>query len=78
MPDHATLPHIVPTPTPSDTSVIISGLPAGSECNITLAAVYNGDSNVPVNFIATTLLDGAFQFIHTFVYACQSSYIVHN
>ena len=50
----------VPTPSSSDTSANISGLPAGSECNVTLAAIYNGDSNMPVNLIATTLLDGTF------------------
>ena len=58
--NNAALSPIVPTPSSSDTSAIISGLPAGSECNVTLAAIYNGDSNVPLNLITTTLLDGTF------------------
>ena len=57
---NTSLSSIAPTPSPSDTSVIISGLPAGSECNVTLAATYNSDSNMPVNIKAKTLLDGTF------------------
>ena len=63
--NNAALSPIVPTPSSSDTSVIISGLPAESECNVTLAATYNGDSNMPVNLIAKTLLDGTY-FLYSY------------
>ena len=71
--NNAALSPIVPTPSSSDTSVIISGLPAGSECNVTLAASYNGDSNMPVNLIAKTPLDGTF-----LVYSYTSHILILN
>ena len=51
---------IVPTLSASDTSTVISGLPPGSECNITLTAIYNASSNTPLNLLTTTLSECTF------------------
>ena len=50
----------VPTPSTPNTSAIISGLAPGSECYVTLTAIYNSTSKTSLNLLTATLSDGTF------------------